>query len=105
MSIHPRRRPPKEGTIRSINGAHKNFNVYGSPTRPKNPIVVNSRPSSRIQNLSVEPVSKSGRPEEKPVKSMISILGPKRRVKKFPSQEDGWLGVFVVMTLSVKAKI
>jgi hypothetical protein len=50
----------------------------------------------------VEPVSKSGRPEEKPVKSMTSIFGPKRRVRKFPSQEDGWLGVVIVMTLSKK---
>ena len=74
-------------------------------TRPKNPMVVSSRPSSRIQNFRVEPVRSSGRPQEKPVKSMTSIFGPKRRVKKFPSQEDGWLGVFIDMTLSVKAKI
>jgi hypothetical protein len=63
-------------------------------------MVVKSRPSSRIQNFRVEPVRRRGRPEEKPVKSMISILGPKSRVKKFPSQEDGRLGVCIVMTLS-----
>jgi hypothetical protein len=47
-------------------------------------------------------VRRSGRPEENPVKSMTSILGPKRSVRKFPSQWDGWLVVFIVMTLSKK---
>jgi hypothetical protein len=49
-------------------------------------MVVKSRPSSRIQNLRVDPVRRRGRPEEKPVNSMTSILGLTRRMKKFRSQ-------------------
>src|SRR5256885_10116629 len=45
-SSHPRRRPRKGGTKRSIAGAHRNFQTYGRPTRVKIP----DRKSTRLNS-------------------------------------------------------
>ncbi len=74
-SSHPRRRPRKGGTKRSIAGAHRNFQTYGRPTSVKMPIVDRSTPSTVIHACSVPPVSASGRPEENPSARMTARRG------------------------------
>jgi hypothetical protein len=55
-------------------GDHRNFHVYGIPTRVKMPMVERSTPSTVIHACSVWPVSASGSPEEKPSSAMTARL-------------------------------
>ncbi len=87
----PRRRPNRRvnsGTCSaSTSGAHRNFNVYGVPTRANSPMVRRSTPDSRIHTSSVEPESASGSPEEKPSSSTISTR--RCRYTAMPSRQEG----------------
>ena len=75
----PRRRPSSRdstGTLRaSTSGAHRNFSVYGVPTRVSRPMVPRSTPASRSQICTVEPDSASGSPAEKPRNNTIRTRG------------------------------
>src|SRR6185295_5291149 len=76
-TIQPRRLPNVRVRIgngmRSTSGAQRNFSAYGVDTEAKSPIVVFVRPSSLSQNDSVEKVSASGSPLEKPSKRMTKM--------------------------------
>ena len=69
-SAQPRRRPHRRVTTgrrsRSISGAQANFSAYGRVTSENRPMASLLTPPSRSQNDSVDPVSASGRPSEKP---------------------------------------
>jgi len=70
----PRRRPRNGGTKRSMNGDHRNFQVYGRPTSVKKPMVARLTPSTVIHACSVPPVRASGNPEAKPSRKMTARL-------------------------------
>ncbi|KJR42446.1 hypothetical protein MCHI_001657 [Candidatus Magnetoovum chiemensis] len=74
MIIHPLRLSKKGGTNLSINGDHKNFNVYGSPASENNPIAASSTFDTDSHACIVEPVSDSGNPDENPSSAITHIL-------------------------------
>jgi hypothetical protein len=65
---------------RSRIGAQRNLRVYGKPTRVKRPMVERSTPSSFIQAWRTERVSRSGTPQENPIRKETSIRGEKMRL-------------------------
>jgi hypothetical protein len=71
--IHPRLRPSHGGTNRSMNGAQRNFKVYGRPTSVKIPMVRRSTSATVSHAWRVPAVSASGRPDENPSGSITAM--------------------------------
>src|SRR5207249_4953266 len=63
-AIHPRRRPQKGGTYRSIKGDHITLNAHGACARVTSPTIRMSTPLSRIQSGMAYQTTPSGSPDE-----------------------------------------
>ena len=98
-SIQPRRRPSIGKPKRSISGDHRNFHVYGSWISANRPIAFRSTPSERSQAGSRLMSRYSGNPDEKPMKTHISI----RRLKSASRQDSfGGAGVGVASLVTCR---
>jgi len=71
-SIQPLRLPSHGREKRSMTGDQKNFNVYGTPTREKRPIVRMSTPSTVSHACNVPLVKAKGSPEANPKGNMTA---------------------------------